>query len=109
MFNPNLPDADLLQSLLEPLLDDFQYWFGRSRLLLETEDLPFMSVDQQADLLARVMTAEQEVATTKMLFQITDKQAGVETSVLANWHRLITECWQVAVRLRVERSTEKGI
>jgi hypothetical protein len=104
MHSPNSRDADLLKSLLEPLLEDFQHWFMRSRLLLETEDISFLSDDQKADLLARIATAQQEVSTAQMLFKATDGQVGVEPSVLAPWHNLVTECWQIAVRFRLEQS-----
>lgn len=36
MLNPKAPEADLLKAILEPLLDDFQYWFERSRQLLQS-------------------------------------------------------------------------
>ncbi len=109
MFNSESPDAELLKSLLGPLLEDFQHWFERSRQMLENKTISFLSTEQQADLLARVLTTQQEVATAQMLFRITDGQAGIETSVLATWHRLVAECWQVAMRVRMEQSTEKGI
>jgi len=48
MFDSTSPHSDLLRSILEPLLEDFQYWFQRSRLLLETEALPFLSDEQRA-------------------------------------------------------------
>lgn len=109
MFNSNLPESDLLKTILEPLLEDFQHWLGRSRLLLETEDISFMSTDEQADLLARIVTAQQEVGTAKMLFHATNGQVGIEPSVLAPWHHLVTECWQVAMRFRSGGSAEKGV
>jgi hypothetical protein len=109
MFSSNSSDAELLKSLLEPLLDDFQYWLERSRLFLEKEEISFLEGDQQADLLARVITAQQEVSTARMLFRATDGRAGVETAVLTPWHNLVTECWQVAMRWRTEQSNEKGI
>mgnify|MGYP002782235844 CR=1 FL=1 len=109
MFSSDLPDTELLKSLLEPLLEDFQYWFERSRHMLETQTIPFLALEQQTDLLARVLTSQQEVATAQMLFRVTQGQAGIETSVLATWHQLVTECWHVATRLRMEQSTEKGI
>ena len=104
MFNSNLPESNLLKTVLQPLLEDFQYWFERSRVLLETEEIPFLGVEKQADLLARVKQAQQEVSTTQMLLQATDGQVGVETAVLMPWHQLVTECWQTAIRFRLERS-----
>lgn len=109
MFNSNSSESDLMKSLLEPLLDDFQYWFGRSRQLLEAEVIPFLTPEQQADLLARVITAQQEVATAQMMLRATGGQVGVETAVLAPWHHLVTECWQIAIKFRLQESTEKGM
>jgi hypothetical protein len=108
MLNPNLPEPDLLKSVLEPLLEDFQYWFGRSRKLLETEKIGFLGDRAQADLLSRVERAQQEVSTAQMLFKATDGKAGVEMEVLMPWHRLLTECWQVAMRFRMENSARRS-
>jgi GAF domain-containing protein len=104
MLNPRLPEPDLLKAVLQPLLEDFQYWFERSRQLLEREDIPFLSSNEQLDLLSRVKQAQQEVRTAQTLFQATGGQVGVETAVLMPWHQLLTECWQVAMRFRKEQS-----
>jgi hypothetical protein len=93
-------EQELLKTVLQPLLEDFQYWFSRSRSLLETEDITFLSEEQQSDLLARVRKAQQEVTTAQMLFQATNGQVGVETATLLPWHRLMSECWQVGMRWR---------
>jgi len=99
-------DQNLIQSLLEPLLDDFEYWFERSRTLLESESMSVLSTEQQSDLLTRLLTAQQEVATTKMLLTITGRQAGVEAAVLTPWHRLVMECWQVAKQHRLGKTSD---
>jgi hypothetical protein len=109
MSSPNSSNADLLKSLLEPLLEDFQYWFARSRLLLEDHEIRFLGVEKQADLLARVIQAQQEVSTAQLLFQATENQVGVETSVMMPWHHLVMECWQVSMRFRREESVEEGL
>src|SRR5919199_4932416 len=93
-------EPELLKSVLQPLLEEFQYWFSRSRSLLESEDIPFLSDQQQSDLLARVRKAQQEVSTAVMLFQATDGQVGIETATLVPWHRLVSECWQVGMQWR---------
>ena len=100
MVNPKLPEAELLKAILEPLLDDFQYWFERSRQLLEKEDICFLNDQEQSDLLARVKQAQKEVNTTAILFAATEAQVGVETPVLIEWHKLVKECWQVSMRYR---------
>ncbi|HEY9875773.1 MAG TPA: DUF2605 domain-containing protein [Candidatus Obscuribacterales bacterium] len=105
MSNSQPPEQELLATLLKPLLEDFQYWFARSRSFLETEDISFLSVEQQCDLLARVRLAQQEVSTAMMLFQATGGQVGIDTATLMPWHQLVTECWQVSMRWRSQRST----
>ncbi|NJR65093.1 MAG: DUF2605 domain-containing protein [Leptolyngbyaceae cyanobacterium CRU_2_3] len=100
---PNLqPEADLLKTFLHPLLEDFQYWFSRSRSLLEAYRIDFLDTQQQSDLLNRVKQAQQEVSAAQSLFQATDYQAGVDTSMMMPWHHLVTECWQVGMRFRQE-------
>ena len=112
MLNPSLPEPELLKSLLQPLLEDFQYWFGCSRSFLETQQLSFLSTNQQSDLLARVKQAQQEVRTAQMLFEATGGQVGIDMAALMPWHQLVTECWKVAMRFRSEQPTsqqENGI
>jgi len=96
----NLPEQELLKTILEPLLDDFQYWFERSRTLLDNEKIPFLTDEEQSQLLARVKHAQAEVSTVRMLFQATEGKVGVETSTLMPWHKLVTECWQVRMKFR---------
>jgi Protein of unknown function (DUF2605) len=104
MFHSNLPEPDILKTVLEPLLEDFQYWFTRSRNLLENQEIPFLGNEKQANLLERVLQAHQEVNTVRMLLNVTEGQVGVETPMLMVWHQLVAECWQVSTRLRSEKS-----
>jgi hypothetical protein len=97
-------DSELLKSILEPLLEDFQYWFERSLTFLESNDISFMDLDQQADLVARVTQARQEVSAAQALFKVTNGEVGVEVAALAPWHHLVSECWQVANRFRQEKA-----
>ena len=104
MLNPNLPEPELLKSVLQPLLEDFHYWFGRSRSFLETEQLSFISLKEQYDLLARVKQAQKEVSTAQMMFKATDGQVGIDMATLMPWHELVTECWKVAMKFRSQQS-----
>ena len=99
MGNSNLPNADLLKSVLEPLLEDFQYWFERYTQILENEKIQFMSEQEQLDLLKRVKDAQCELNTAKMLFTATDQQVGIEMATVMPWHQLVTDCWSVGMRL----------
>lgn len=91
-------DRKLLKKILEPLLEDFQYWFARSRSLLENERIHFLSEAEQTDLLDRVKSAQQEVQTTKMMFKVMEGQVGVTLTTLTPWHRLVTISRQIAYR-----------
>lgn len=95
----------MLKTILQPLLEDFQYWFARSRTLLETEQLDFLGVQEQTKLLERVKQAQEEVNTAKMLFNATQGQVGIDMATLMPWHQLLSECWKVAMRFRTEQAT----
>ena len=103
-------EKELLKTILEPLLEDFQYWFGRSRSLLESAEMPFFSVSEQQELLARIVHAQQEVQTAQMLFRATDGSAGIDSKMLLPWHQLVAECWNVAQKWReVKNSNPRRI
>jgi Protein of unknown function (DUF2605) len=101
MLSSSLPDPELLKTLLEPLLDDFKYWLGRAQSLLLNENIEFLSPEEHADLLKRVEQVLQEVRVSQSLFHATNCQAGVDTAILIDWHKLVAECWQVMIRFRL--------
>jgi Protein of unknown function (DUF2605) len=94
------PDPDLLKQVLAPLLEDLQYWFSRSRQMLEVESLGFMTLEAQEAMLDRVVEAQQAVGVAQSLLVATDGQAGVEMSLLMQWHKLVTECWALSMQQR---------
>ena len=102
MLPSNLPEPELLRTLLEPLLDDFEYWFGRSQTLLEAETLDFLGSASQTLLLARLVEVQLEVKTARTLLNLTEGQVGIETSLLMTWHQLVAECWHIAMRHRLK-------
>jgi hypothetical protein len=59
-----------------------------------------MTEQEQSDLLDRVKQAQLEVNTSKMLFNATGKQVGLDMATLAPWHQLLGECWRVGMRYR---------
>ncbi|MUG96370.1 DUF2605 family protein [Scytonema sp. UIC 10036] len=107
MQDSNLSESELLKTVLQPLLEDFQYWFARSRNFLETEQLSFMSPTEQSDLLMKVKQAQAEVNTAKMLFTATDSKVGIDMATLVPWHQLVSQCWNVAMRFRQMRDNEQ--
>ncbi|MCG9893190.1 MAG: DUF2605 domain-containing protein [Thermosynechococcaceae cyanobacterium MS004] len=109
MFPADLPDPELLKTLLEPLLEDFQYWLSRAETLLIEEDIAFLDAEAHADLLGRVEQTLQEVQATQSLFQAIGCQAGIDTEIIMKWHKLVAECWQVMIQFRMgnPNATEK--
>lgn len=96
-------EKELLKTILEPLLEDFQYWFGRYRSLLELEleQMTFFTAQEQAQLLLeRIKQSQQEVSTAQMLFEATGSKAGIDSKMLLSWHQLVAECWNVAQKWR---------
>lgn len=102
-------EQELLKTVFEPLLEDFQYWFGRSRSLLESEQMSFLSVPEQAQLLERIIHSQQEVQTAQMLFKATDGSAGIDSRMLLPWHQLVAECWDVAQKWRESKNQSNQI
>lgn len=99
------PDQPLIKTILEPLLDDFQYWFSQSEELLTSEKATCMVAQEREDLLNRISTAQKEVATARTLLLATAGQAGVEATMVANWHQLVGHCWQAARYIRRENAS----
>jgi len=100
-------ETELLKAVLAPLLEDFQYWFLRSRNLLENERIDFFTPEEQAELLERVKEREKEVMTAQMLFKATEGQVGIDTTILVPWHKLVAECWQVSMLWRSSKDQFK--
>lgn len=89
--------AELLQQVLKPLLDDFIYWFDRAQTLLSSHNMPTLTTDEQADLLARIAQAHSEVVAAQSMFELVGGQVGVEMSVVNQWHQLVAQCWTVSI------------
>ncbi|MEL6779952.1 MAG: DUF2605 domain-containing protein [Cyanobacteria bacterium J06597_16] len=98
-------DADLMKSVLPPLLNDFHHWFGRTIELLETKDVGFLSGEQRQDLLSRVQAAQRQVSASQVLASATEGQASIDMPVVMSWHKLVHECWGVAIRYRKENQS----
>jgi hypothetical protein len=104
-MNQPIPESDLLKHLLEPLLEDFRYWFERSEQLLERENLEFMPEGEQSSLLQKVRDAQQELSTATALFNVTGQQVGIEVATMMPWHSLLMECQAVGIRYRQTKAS----
>ncbi|MEO1181368.1 MAG: DUF2605 domain-containing protein [Cyanobacteria bacterium J06636_28] len=97
---PNEADTPLVQSVLEPLLNDFQYWFSESKTLLTSPKADCLDAEQRQSLIDQVEATQQAVNTARTLLLATDGQAGVEPSLVMTWHQLVLRCWQAAQQIR---------
>lgn len=104
--SPQPADQPLLQTILEPLLDDFLYWFGETKSLLESPKADCLAAAERDALTEELSTAQQEVATAKTLMLATGGDAGVEVAVVGQWHQLVNKCWQTARRIRQRHDTD---
>lgn len=98
MSNTASPDPEMLKKLLEPLLEDFTYWFDRSQKLLSSQRIDFLAEADQQKLLERVENAIKEVGAAIALFRVTGHQVGVEMAAVRPWHELLMECQAVGMR-----------
>ncbi|XTZ11925.1 MAG: DUF2605 domain-containing protein, partial [cyanobacterium endosymbiont of Rhopalodia inflata] len=99
-------ESELLTTILEILLEDFQYWFFRAQTLLESERITLLSPEEQDELLARVNKSKQEVITAQILFKATDQKTRIDTAILVLWHKLVAECWQISMRWRSHKANK---
>jgi hypothetical protein len=98
MSNTASPDPEMLRQLLEPLLEDFTYWFNRSQKLFSSERIDFLREQDQTKLLERVENALKEVAVAIALFKVTGHQVGIDMATMRPWHQLLMECQAVGMR-----------
>lgn len=94
--------SEIVPKLLEPLLDDFLYWFGQSIRRLKAGPLEFMTAEEQAQLLQSIQTAMQEVQSAKALLQATG--VGVAPETLNTWHQWVVQGWRIAQQQRAAES-----
>ncbi|MFS8854695.1 DUF2605 domain-containing protein [Synechococcus sp. H55.2] len=92
--------AKLLREILGPLLEDYRYWFERSRRFLQEETLEFISPEAQQALLERVLAAQAELQAAEALYQLSENEVGVDPALMAKWHHLLMECAELGRRFR---------
>ncbi|MEM1311613.1 MAG: DUF2605 domain-containing protein [Cyanobacteria bacterium P01_C01_bin.70] len=98
------PEKPLVQTILEPLLDDFQYWFSETKRLLNSPKAECLAASDRQALVEELNEAEQSVGTAKTLMLATGGKAGVELSVVTHWHQLVAKCWQTSRYIRQQNA-----
>jgi hypothetical protein len=105
MNDSTFPDSEVLKNILEPLLEDFIYWFGRSLLLLEQEQIDFLTDLQKNDLITRIKDSLLAVNTAKIMYKLSGEQVGIEVQAMMPWHKLLMECQAVGMRFRQSQAS----
>jgi len=101
--NPaNQPDQPIVQAILEPLLDDFKYWFSETETLLNSPQADCLANPDRQALLQELGEAQQAVATARTLMLATEGHAGVDMAVVTRWHQLVNKCWQTSRYIRLQ-------
>jgi hypothetical protein len=105
--SPNQSDQTLVQSILEPLLDDFQYWFGETQALLDSPRADCLDDADRAELAKQLDNAKQEVSTARTLMLATEGNAGVDVAVVGQWHQLVNKCWKTSRYVRQHSQSDR--
>ena len=103
----NQPDKPIVQEILEPLLDDFQYWFGETQSLLDSPQADCLAASDRQALIQALSEAQQAVATARTLMLATSGHAGVDMAVVTQWHQLVNKCWQTSRYIRQQNQANE--
>ena len=93
----------LLDQLLESLLADFEHWFQRGNELLRYCPDDVMGKTERDLLAARLMEGQKAIVATRSLVKASSQPMAVSMGAMSPWHGLVTEVWQLAAKLAVDR------
>ncbi|NJK63132.1 MAG: DUF2605 domain-containing protein [Synechococcaceae cyanobacterium SM2_3_1] len=96
-------NSELLKQVLDPLLEDYHYWFDRSQELLESGPLEVISAADQSQLLAQVRDAQAELRAAESLYRLSENEVGIDPKLMAKWHRLLMACADLGLKYRQHR------
>jgi len=99
---PQAEQARLLETLLEPLLNDMAESFERGLVLLEDCPETILSLAEQQRLLASLLQARGELRAARSLRAALPHGIGLDMNSLTPWHRLVLEVWTLSSRLRTK-------
>jgi hypothetical protein len=100
--NPRADQAQLLEQLLDPLLNDMAESFERGLVLLEDCPESILSLAEQQRLLAALLQARGELRAARSLRAALPHGIGLDMNALTPWHRLVLEVWTLSSRLRTK-------
>jgi len=92
--------AELLDSLLNPLLEDFEASFRRGLTLLPCCPEQVLAAADQAELRRRLQRAQAELQAARALRAATPAPMALDMATIAPWHALVVEVWSLSAALR---------
>lgn len=96
-----LPDAaGLLDSLLNPLLEDFDTSFRRGLQLLEICPETVLTAEAQEALRQRLQRSQAELLAARSLRAAAPVPMALDMGAIAPWHALLVEVWSLSAALR---------
>lgn len=92
--------AALLESVLGPLLDDFDTSFQRGLALLEVCPDLVLSPSARAELRRRLEEAQAQLRAARALRAAAPAPMALEMATITPWHELLVEVWSLSAALR---------
>ena len=99
-FPPPPDAAGLLESLLKPLLEDFDSSFRRGLELLEICPEAVLGVEARAELRQRLQRSQAELQAARSLRAAAPVPMALDMGAIAPWHALVVEVWSLSAALR---------
>ncbi len=96
-----MSELELMRQILDPLIQDYHYWLGRSQRFLAEENLAeLISADEKTSLLNRILEAQSELQVAESLYKLSNTEVGIDPGLMAKWHRLLMECAELGRQFR---------
>jgi hypothetical protein len=92
--------AALLESVLAPLLDDFETSFQRGLTLLEVCPDTVLPAPARETLHRRLLKAQAELSAARALRAAAPAPMALEMATITPWHELLVEVWSLSAALR---------
>ena len=92
--------AALLESVLQPLLEDFAASFERGLQLLERCPDNVLSPEARTALEARLLEARAQLNAARALRAAAPAPMALEMATITPWHELLVEVWSLSAAMR---------
>ena len=92
--------AALLESVLGPLLEDFEASFERGLTLLQACPDRVLAVEARDTLQGRLLEARAQLHAARALRAAAPAPMALEMATITPWHELLVEVWSLSAALR---------